>query len=136
MQARKLMDKRRIRHNINEAIDLMRDCKFVMGLAAKAMEQIEAKKYFSALKVGRWLTLATLAQPSRQASCFDPLTCAKQGCACRFTPGSFAFDSARPCVWRRVWTSCGGCTCRGSPTTNSPKCSVRLSLHPLVCLLG
>lgn len=50
-KAKQLQEARETRRKINEAMDVLRDCKFVMSLAAKANEQVDAKKYFSALKV-------------------------------------------------------------------------------------
>lgn len=45
------MDYEGIQKNIGKAIVLISRCQYVIGLVKKAAEQIELKKYFSALKV-------------------------------------------------------------------------------------
>lgn len=52
LQARELLDYRSTRRNMSAAIDLAGDCVYILNLAIKAQEQIDLKKYFSALKVG------------------------------------------------------------------------------------
>jgi hypothetical protein len=47
---RELMEHRSTRRNINHTIDLVKGCMYIINLAGKAMDQIESRKYFSALK--------------------------------------------------------------------------------------
>jgi hypothetical protein len=63
-KAQVLMTQRYIRRNINEALEVLRACKFVTSLASKAIEQIDSKKYFSALKVIHALTFTRLCSSS------------------------------------------------------------------------
>jgi hypothetical protein len=58
-KAKILMAQRYIRRNINEALEVLRACKFVTSLASKAIEQIDHKKYFSALKVAYHILISS-----------------------------------------------------------------------------
>lgn len=61
-KARQLMEFRRLRQNLAEALALVSSCQYIMQLAAKAMEQIAVGKYFSALRTLEQLQRNQLAE--------------------------------------------------------------------------